>query len=39
MTKSKKIIAVVADCDKYESVNIVKDFGGHDRVAVMKAKI
>ncbi len=34
--QKQKISAIVNNCGKYESVNIVKDYGGHDRVAIMK---
>jgi release factor glutamine methyltransferase len=34
--QKQKISNIVNNCGKYESVHIVKDYGGHDRVAVMK---
>jgi len=34
--QKQKISKIVNHCGKYESVNIVKDYGGHDRVAIVK---
>jgi release factor glutamine methyltransferase len=34
--QKQKISKIVNHCGKYESVHIVKDYGGHDRVAIMK---
>jgi release factor glutamine methyltransferase len=34
--QKQKVLKIVNNCGKYQSVNFVKDFGGHDRVAIMK---
>jgi len=34
--QKEKVGSMVHNCGKYESFNIVKDYGGHDRVAIMK---
>jgi len=34
--QKQKISKIVNHCGKYESVHIVKDYGGHDRVAIVK---
>ncbi len=34
--QQQKVHAIVNHCGKYESFHFVKDYGGHDRVAIMK---
>jgi release factor glutamine methyltransferase len=37
--QKQKVCAMVNNCAKYESIHIVKDYGGHDRVAIMQTII
>jgi release factor glutamine methyltransferase len=37
--QQQKVSAIVKNCGQYESVHIVKDYGGHDRVAILKTII
>jgi release factor glutamine methyltransferase len=34
--QKQKVRQIVDKCSKYQSINFVKDYGGHDRVAIMK---